>query len=91
MNPILDWAKYLCFDLGSKKLEIKRKAEWGGDKIYTNYVDLEKDFEAKLLHPMDLKDAVARSLNEILKPAREHLSKSEVVELGKKVSEKTSR
>jgi hypothetical protein len=40
---------------------------------------------------MDLKTAVAQSLNEILRPAREHLGKPEIMELGKKVMEKISR
>jgi tyrosyl-tRNA synthetase len=74
-NPILDWVKYLIFRDEKCKLEIKRDKKFGGNKTYTSYSSLEKDFAEKKLHPMDLKNAVAESLIELLKPAREHFEK----------------
>jgi len=73
-NPILDWSKNLIFPIRNV-LEIKRDVKFGGDVKYDSYASLEADFREKKLHPMDLKNAVAESLMDILKPAREHFSK----------------
>lgn len=91
LNPILDWAKYICFNLGSKKLEVVRKQEWGGNVTYHNYTQLESDFVEKKLHPMDLKTAVSNSLSEILAPAREYLNKPDIKSLEDQVAAKVSR
>jgi tyrosyl-tRNA synthetase len=77
-NPILDWTKYLIFRDEKCKLEIKRPEKFGGNKTYTSYSALEKDFEDKKLHPMDLKTAVAEALIELLEPARKHFEKPKV-------------
>ncbi|HQJ57155.1 MAG TPA: tyrosine--tRNA ligase [Caldisericia bacterium] len=74
-NPILDWTKYLLFREDKCKLEIKRPEKFGGNKTYNNYASLEKDFADKKLHPMDLKNAVADALIELLEPARKHFEK----------------
>ncbi|MDD5012130.1 MAG: tyrosine--tRNA ligase [Candidatus Nanoarchaeia archaeon] len=73
-NPILDWAKSFIFPI-KDKLQLKRDEKFGGNKLYNSYHELEKDFANGKLHPMDLKNAVADSLIEILEPAREHFSK----------------
>ncbi len=72
-NPILDWVKYLIFPV-RKKLEIKRDKKFGGNISYDSYEKLEKDFADGKIHPLDLKNAVAESLIEILEPARKHFS-----------------
>jgi len=77
-NPLLDWSKYLIFINGKSFLEIKRDEKFGGDIIYNNYKDLENDFKEKKLHPMDLKNAMADKLVEILKPAMKHFSSPEM-------------
>ncbi len=73
-NPILDWAKSLIFPI-KNNLEVKREEKFGGNKSYNSYEKLEDDFAKGKLHPMDLKNAVADSLIEILEPARRHFSK----------------
>jgi len=73
-NPLLDWAKYIVFINSHSKLEILRPEKFGGNKTYHSYDELVKDFAEKQLHPMDLKQAMAKKLNEILAPAREHFS-----------------
>ncbi|MGV8172378.1 MAG: tyrosine--tRNA ligase [Candidatus Woesearchaeota archaeon] len=73
-NPLLDWAKYIVFINNESRLEILRPDKFGGNKIYNSYDELVKDFGDKTLHPMDLKNAMAKKLNEILKPAREHFA-----------------
>lgn len=71
-NPILDWTKHLIFYNPGSGLTIKRDEKWGGDTIYTNYADLEKDFAEKKLHPQDLKMAVSDWLIKKLEPARKY-------------------
>jgi tyrosyl-tRNA synthetase len=73
-NPLLDWAKYIVFINSHSKLEILRPEKFGGNKTYQSYDELVKDFAEKQLHPMDLKQAMAKKLNEILAPAREHFA-----------------
>jgi len=77
-NPILDWTKFIIFAIDKQKLQIKRKKEFGGDKLYNNYEELEKDFLDGKLHPVDLKNAVAEKLIGILEPARKHFSQPKV-------------
>lgn len=73
-NPVVDWTEKLIFPI-KQKLQVKRKKEFGGNKTYTSLESLKRDFSKGDLHPADLKDAVAESLIEILKPARKHFSK----------------
>ena len=73
-NPVIDWTEKLIFPI-KQKLEIKRKKEFGGNKLYISLETLKRDFSKGDLHPLDLKDAVIESLIEILKPARKHFSK----------------
>jgi len=76
-NPVLNWAKKICFSLRNK-IEIKRTEKFGGSKVYYSYEELERDFGEGKIHPADLKFAVAESIVEILKPAREHFEKPEI-------------
>jgi tyrosyl-tRNA synthetase len=73
-NPLLDWAQYLVFIKDDSFLEIKRAEKFGGNKTYSSYEELKKDFAEKKLHPMDLKSAMADKLVNILTPAMEHFS-----------------
>lgn len=79
-NPILNWAKTICFNF-RKKLDLKRPKKFGGNKTYLSYKALEEDFLNGDIHPSDLKNAVADSLIDILKPAREHFEKKEMKEM----------
>ena len=74
-NPILEIAKYIIFRKFDRML-IKRKPEYGGDIEVLSYKELEKNYREGKLHPMDLKLAVAKYLNEILTPVREHFEKN---------------
>ena len=48
-----------------KKFKVERPDRFGGDVEYGSYEDLEKDFVSKKLHPMDLKQGVAREISKI--------------------------
>jgi tyrosyl-tRNA synthetase len=80
-NPLLDWAKYLVFINNKSFLEVKRPDKCGGNKTYSSFEELVKDFSEKKLHPMDLKNAMAEKLVEILKPAMEHFSNPKIKKL----------
>ena len=79
-NPVLNWAKTICFNF-RHKLEIKRPKRFGGDCEYNSYLELENDFASGKIHPTDLKNAIAESLIYILRPAREHFDKPEIKEM----------
>jgi len=63
-NPVLE-----------KELKIERDRKYGGDLHYTSYSEIEKDFACGKLHPLDLKKAVAASLEKILAPVRKKIPK----------------
>ncbi|PKM92059.1 MAG: tyrosine--tRNA ligase [Euryarchaeota archaeon HGW-Euryarchaeota-1] len=89
-NPIIDWVKHLVFEVapfGTKvQLTIKRDAEFGGDVVYNNYAQLERDFKEGKLHPMDLKDALTKWLIAFLEPARQHFASGKPKELLEKMN-----
>ncbi len=73
-NGVLSFVEYFIFPY-KNKLKIERASKYGGDKTYTNFNELKKDFVAKKLHPMDLKQSVSKELNEILEPIRKKFEK----------------
>ncbi len=73
-NPVLEHARLIIFPaLG--KLEVDRPAKYGGPISYESYEELEADFASGALHPLDLKNAIAEALSELLRPVRERLSR----------------
>lgn len=73
-NGLMALMKYLIFVLKgdrNEKLIIKRPTKFGGDLVYSTYEELEKDFVAKKLHPLDLKNSVSSEINALLKVIRE--------------------
>lgn len=80
-NPILNWARLLIFSREGVSLGIKREDKFGGNKEYRDYGSLEADFKKGDLHPMDLKNAVADKLIEILEPARKRFSSGKAKEM----------
>ncbi|HII67092.1 tyrosine--tRNA ligase [Thermococcus sp.] len=85
-NPVLDWAEYIIFREEPTEFTIHRPAKFGGDVTYTTFEELKKDFAEGKIHPLDLKNAVAEYLIELLKPVREYFEKHpEPLELMKSV------
>ncbi|KAK0528133.1 hypothetical protein OC834_004157 [Tilletia horrida] len=58
-------------------LSIVRPEKYGGTLHYASYEQLEQDFAAKTLHPMDLKTGVADAINGLLGPIREAFASNE--------------
>ena len=71
-NPVMEIAKYIIFARGPRKLEIPRAEKYGGPLEVLSYEELEKIYMAGDLHPLDLKNAVAEALIEVLEPFRRH-------------------
>jgi tyrosyl-tRNA synthetase len=70
-NPILEYCKHIIFERYDA-LTISRPEKFGGDLTFAGYQELEEAFVAGKVHPMDLKNAVARYVNELLQPIRDH-------------------
>ena len=54
------------------KFDVSFKA--GGSKTYTNYDDVREDFLSGVIHPSDLKPALAAAVNVMLEPVRQHFN-----------------
>lgn len=44
-------------------------------RTYKSYEEAEADYAAEKLHPGDLKKALAKAINKILQPVRDHFEK----------------
>ena len=75
-NPILEYCKYILFER-FPEVVVDRPEQFGGPLRFKSYVELEKSFAAGELHPMDLKNTVARLLDELLQPVRMHFEENE--------------
>ena len=75
-NPILEIVRYIVlhqFD----DFVIERPAKYGGSTTYSSYNEIERDFLAKKIHPIDLKSATAGYINKIVKPVQQHFKGKE--------------
>jgi tyrosyl-tRNA synthetase len=68
-NPILELCRYMIIPVTGHVL-VERKSEHGGDMDYPDYKGLEEDFRNGKLHPLDLKNAVERSVITMIEPIR---------------------
>jgi tyrosyl-tRNA synthetase len=73
-NPIFDYIKFLIFPKFGF-FELKRKQEYGGDKTYKTYEEMCEDYKSGALNPADVKPNVARIINEMIEPVRQHFQK----------------
>ncbi|XP_039595462.1 tyrosine--tRNA ligase, cytoplasmic [Polypterus senegalus] len=79
-NGVLSFVKYVLFPLHSEFV-IRRDPKFGGDKTYTVFEELEKDFAEQQVHPGDLKSSVEVSLNKLLDPIRKKFENPELIKL----------
>lgn len=68
-NPILQISRLIIFPL-VKDFMIKRPEKFGGNIKIKNYSEMEEMYSAGKIHPLDLKNAVAIYLDEIIEPIR---------------------
>jgi len=75
-NPILEICKYIIFPEIGDIFLINRPEKFGGNLEFESYDELENSY-AKGLHPLDLKNATARYVNQILEPVRRYFDKNQ--------------
>ncbi len=69
-NPVLDWAEHLVFHNDNITLHIDRTPENGGPLDFSSFEELKATYAEGKLHPVDLKNAVAQALIDLLEPVR---------------------
>ena len=74
-NPVLEYFKYIIFEKYDK-IKIERPEKYGGNLEINSYLELEKLFSKKELKSIDLKQAAAKYINELLEPTRIHFEKN---------------
>ncbi len=74
-NPIMEYCKYIVFRK-QDVMEIKRPAKFGGNLEIQSYDELESMYRKGDIHPLDLKNATADSLDGIIEPIRSHFEKN---------------
>ncbi|XP_049891436.1 tyrosine--tRNA ligase, cytoplasmic [Epinephelus moara] len=79
-NGVLSFVKHVLFPLRGEFC-IKRDPKFGGDKIYSVFEEVEKDFAEELIHPGDLKASVEVVLNQLLEPIRKKFETPELRKL----------
>jgi len=74
-NPVLEICKFVIFpSLETKPFLIERSTKFGGKLEFATYKELEDAF-INGLHPLDLKNATATYINDILEPVQTYFEK----------------
>jgi tyrosyl-tRNA synthetase len=71
-NPVLQIFQFHIFSRLSE-VTIKRPEKFGGDRTFSNYLEIESSYGKGEIHPLDLKKSCGESLVEILAPVREYI------------------
>ncbi len=74
-NGVMALLKFLIFvrkNDFNEKFIVERPEKWGGNLIYSDYLEVEKDVLEKKVHPLDIKVGVAKEINILLKNFREN-------------------
>ncbi len=64
-NGVMSFLKYVIMVIKQDKAEkfvVERDKKYGGDLEYNDYGQVEEDFKSKKLHPLDLKNAIAKEI-----------------------------
>lgn len=77
-NPVLNWAEHLVFHDDGKVLHVERTPENGGNVDFASFEELRETYAAGKLHPLDLKNAVAQALIDILEPVRKRFDEPDL-------------
>jgi len=88
-NGLLPFLKFVLMVIKNdrgEKFRVERPEKFGGNKEYSTYEEIEKDFIEKKLHPMDLKNSLAKEIAKLLKPIRDH--KEELEKIAKEAYKK---
>lgn len=75
-NPVIEVNRLLLFSRGGFKLHVERKEKFGGPVDFTSFEELKSAYASGNLHPLDLKQATAEALIDLLKNVRKHFEKN---------------
>lgn len=80
-NPVLDLVKLIVFPghlhrEAPRDFVVERPEKFGGRATFASYDAVEQAFVGGKLHPMDLKKATARYVNEVLEPVRAYFQRN---------------
>lgn len=89
-NPVIDWVENIVLPLKGE-LVIERPEKWGGRLVIDTVEKLRDSYTCDQLHPQDLKMALAKSITEILEPARKHFVNADRLAALEKIKKLTSR
>ncbi len=70
-NPVLDWTRHIVFRK-FKSFRVERPSKYGGPMEFHTYEELESAYVKGVLHPLDLKNAVADVIDKMVEPIRRH-------------------
>lgn len=70
-NPCVAYVEHIVFPW-FHKFDVERKESNGGPISYTSLNAFKEDYLSGALHPGDLKSNLAKGINEILQPVRDH-------------------
>ena len=69
-NPVLEYFRYIIFEK-NKSITIERPEKFGGNLDIGSYLEFEKLFTEKKIHPMDAKETATRYIEQVVKPVRD--------------------
>jgi len=81
-NGILAFCKYVIMTIkedNNEEFVIIRPEKFGGNISFKNYNELEEAYSKGLLHPMDLKTALAKEIDLLLAPIRKNMKGKEAL------------
>ena len=76
-NPVIEINKYILFARPGFRLVIERPEKYGGTIVVESFEELERLYREGKIHPLDLKKATAKALNEYLEPIRRYFKTNE--------------
>jgi tyrosyl-tRNA synthetase len=77
VNPVIDYIRQLCFELGDTELRVERPSDKGGRITFHAIQEVHAAYASGALHPADAKAALADRLIDRLEPARRHFADPE--------------
>lgn len=75
-NPIIEINRLLLLSRDGSKLHVERKEKFGGPVDFTSFDELKSAYAGGNLHPMDLKQATAEALINLLENVRRHFEEN---------------
>ena len=79
-NGILAFTQHVILPTFGE-FKIERDEKFGGNLLYTEFSQLESDFKEEKLHPGDLKNGFAQTLNNLLEPIRKQFEQAKFKQL----------